>query len=265
MKKISLTNDRKGKSSGAMNMKKIIITLILLTCIIGTTACRRETPADTSAPQSSESRESTEKEDNTTELVSELTPFEKMVRENEGRMLPPEEVEKWNDYFGNQAVNLMLRSSYETSAEIDLHHFVDCPMRFLTRGEAEKISEEEWQQLESLFPELWSVKSIMPIFKNSEQLLNEILLQYMGITLEETEKRGLENIPWLEGYRAYYYASGDGGNLPITPAEAAKMPDGTLLIHWKEKETPWGFLEGIGKLKEQDDRWLIEFNQVIGS
>ncbi len=244
--------------------KKLRILLILLICIIGTSACGRKQSVDagTSAPQSSERGESTEKEDNTTELVSELTPFEKMVRENEGRMLPPEEVEKWNDYFGNQAVNLMLRSSYETSAEIDLHHFVDCPMRFLTRGEAEKISEEEWQQLESLFPELWSVKSIMPVFKNSEQLLNEILLQYMGITLEETEKRGLENTPWLEEYRAYYSASGDGGNLPITPMEAAKMPDGTLLIHWKEKETSWGFLEGIVKLKVQDGIWLIESNQL---
>lgn len=50
-----------------------------------------------------------------------------------------------------------------------------------------------------------------PVYRVTCGEMNEVLLKYTGLTLEETNQVGLDQLPYLEEYDAYYWMHGDVG------------------------------------------------------
>lgn len=86
-------------------------------------------------------------------------------------------------------------------------------------GDPVEATEAEIDALTRLgaFPEMWNELSgesgayICPAFRVTCGEMNEVLLKYTGLTLEETNKVGLDKLPYLEEYDAYYWMHGDVG------------------------------------------------------
>ena len=64
------------------------------------------------------------------------------------------------------------------------------------------------------FPEMvneLSQEYVCSVFRVTRDEMDEVLLKYTGLTLEETNQVGLDQLPYLEEYDAYYWCHGDVG------------------------------------------------------
>ncbi len=176
-------------------------------------------------------------------------------------MLSQKDIEDLKEYFDRAIIPYLLSSSYQKPAEIDLGILMNVDLKWELKGETVSCGEEELKLLYSRYPKLDS--SFGPLYKNEASAFDEVLNEYLGIRLQDTQKKGLGETAWLDEYKAYYGRGLEGGYNRISPLEGSKMPDGTWMIHWKEAANAWGSLEGIVKLKATGDTWKIVSNEIL--
>ena len=155
----------------------------------------------------------------------------------EKEVLPPSDVNlidqekvEWFEisYFNvsdNRIVNMFLNSEYETPAEINLN-------RLFYNGtysvDAQNASQEELSLLETRY----SAMTDLDTSKIMTEDINEILQKYMGITLEETNKQGIEYLHYLEEYDAYYTCVGDTEYTKYDILHGWMNDDGTITLQY---------------------------------
>ena len=97
--------------------------------------------------------------------------------------------------------NQFLSSTYSRPEEIDLFELFYCGT-----GEDYSMAEEELAQVGAFDT---NGEQICPTTKMPVSAMNEVLQTYLGLTLEQTDKVGLDNFAYLEEYDAYYNTHGD--------------------------------------------------------
>lgn len=189
-------------------MKKLVWVILLL-FLLGLCGCR----------PGSESQEDVEEE--TTDAtepevkVTELTDEELLAFESRFSVMSPCGSENW-------WYNMALTSQYASPEELDLYTY------FYNGFMDETVSQAERDRLEELG--MWMELDIQ---KNPVPKMNEILLQYFGLTLEEASGVGLDGMIYLEETDSYYKCSGD-----VSVAEWAafhrgyRMEDGRICLYY---------------------------------
>ncbi len=95
------------------------------------------------------------------------------------------------------------RYAYASPRDIDLYWlFYDGPCL----GERVTATEEE---LRAAYPDLKPEMITCPAYRVTRAEMNEVLLKYTGLTLEETNQVELYSLPYLEEWDAWYWMHGD--------------------------------------------------------
>ena len=143
--------------------------------------------------------------------------------------LTEEELRYFNEEFFNGAYlnirNQFLTSVYETPADIDLFELFYCGT-----GWDEAMPDEEWAAFEAAggFVET-------DVTKISAANADAVLLEYTGLTLEKTNKVGLENFIYLPEYDAYYNAHGDTNYLNEVAFSSGEWKDGLIRLYYSDE------------------------------
>ena len=128
------------------------------------------------------------------------------------------------DYFNGDAFfngeylnirNQFLSSLYDVPQKIDLFQLFYCGS-----GQKEDITEVEKAAV--IAKNSWDVAPDCACEKISHDNMDAVLTKYLGLTLYDTGKIGLEKFTYLEEYDAYYYYHGDSnyrGNITFTNGE----------------------------------------------
>lgn len=160
-----------------------------------------------------------------------------------------------NDYMfvGNQ----FLTSEYTSPKDIDLYELFYNGAYIV--GNESVVSEEEKQLLlDRYVDEIHS-----PVIRIATWEMNEFLQKYMGITLEETNKYGLDKMYYLEEYDAYYLIHADT-NVSYVIFEGGKInADGTITLMYTSSMDS-GSIYWV-TLKEEEGRYYIISNILVES
>ena len=146
-----------------------------------------------------------------TETTDESVIFEgdesSVVIEIKGESLSENALNWFETEFFNTDENLMpnmfLASEYDCPENIDLNDLFYGGSDGRGGG---TISEEERQLLQDL---LYPEEELLDVSRTTAEQMNEILMKYMNITLEDTNKVHLESLYYLPEYDAYYKNAGD--------------------------------------------------------
>ena len=91
---------------------------------------------------------------------------------------------------------------YGRPQDIDLYEL------FYDGSHLGELTEATSVEVEAAYPDQ---RLDCPVYRVTCGEMNEVLLKYTGLTLEETNKVGLDKLPYLEEYDAYYWMHGDVG------------------------------------------------------
>ena len=131
-----------------------------------------------------------------------------------------------NYVVGVNLHNQFLTSNYVRPKDIDLYALFYCGT-----GLPGSISEEELRQVGS-FDE--NGAQICPTDKLPAADLDQILLENTGLTLDETEKIGLEQFQYLPEYDAYYHTHGDTNYLHNIYVAAGERAGNTFRLYYTQ-------------------------------
>lgn len=153
-----------------------------------------------------------------------------------------------------------LTDVYTIPEDINLYELFYCGSYII--GTNSMASEEEKQLLlDRYLDEIYT-----DVFRIKTWEMNEVLQKYMGITLEETNKIGLDKMYYLEEYDAYYMMHADT-NWFFANFEAGKInDDGTITLqyyrdNYYDGTTPTYWVT----LKEVDGKYYIISNIRVES
>ena len=167
------------------------------------------------------------------------------------------------EYFNNSVKEYMfignqfLTSEYKSPKDIDLYELFYNGAYIV--GNVSEVSEEEKQLLlDRYVDEIHS-----PVIRIATWEMNEFLQKYMGITLEETNKYGLDKMYYLEEYDAYYLIHADT-NVSYVIFQGGKInDDGTITLMYIPS------MDGTSTywvtLKEEDGKYYIISNILVES
>lgn len=156
-------------------------------------------------------------------------------------------------FVGNQ----FLTSEYKSPKDIDLYELFYDGAYIV--GNVSEVSEEEKQLL--LDPYLDKIHS--PIIRITTREMNEFLQKYMGITLEDTNKYGLDKMYYLEEYDAYYLMHADT-NVSYVIFQGGKInDDGTITLMYTPS-MDGGSIYWV-TLKEEEGKYYIISNILVES
>lgn len=174
-----------------------------------------------------------------------------------GDTLEENEIVWFENYFfntdDNKMPNMFLSSEYAASAEIDLGNLFYCGAD--GKGGVGEVPEEEIQLLIERYDAMELDTS-----KATIEEMNGVLQKYMGITLEETNKVGLDSLYYLEETDAYYNVAGDtvylkcdilsgqvneDGTITLVYCDALSEPSDTYQVTLKEVDETYIFISNV--------------------
>ncbi len=143
-------------------------------------------------------------------------------------------------------MNMMLSSYYDTAADIDLYElFYNGPT-----GIQEEVTEAEQTAIGPVAFEHYPIKT-----QRTE--MDAFLQEYAGVTLDETNKKNLDQFIYLEEYDAYYLLHGDTNFQRCTVLSGEKNADGVITLTYEQE----GGKKGIVTLKESGDGYQFLSNK----
>ena len=143
-------------------------------------------------------------------------------------------------------MNMMLSSYYDTAADIDLYElFYNGPT-----GIQEEVTEAEQTAIGPVAFEHYPIKT-----QRTE--MDAFLQEYAGVTLDETNKKNLDQFIYLEEYDAYYLLHGDTNFQRCTVISGEKNADGVITLTYEQE----GGKKGIVTLKESGDGYQFLSNK----
>lgn len=136
--------------------------------------------------------------------------------------------------------NMLLSSEYTAPSEINLFRLFYNGIS----GTTSQISEKEL----SLLTELDSAAPNLDIVKVSRNEMENFLRERLGIGLDDTQRKGLDDFYYLEEYNSYYVIAGDTNYEYYTVLSGCWEPDGRLrIIYTKEND---------------EERWEVTLQKV---
>lgn len=131
-----------------------------------------------------------------------------------------------NSFFNNEENRVPLQfltSEYASPEEID---FYELFYNGIYDGNRPEISQEEFDFLKQRY----NAMTELDVSKMTKEDIDSLVKQYMDISLEETEKIGLDKLCYLEEYDAYYNTVGDTNMRNIDILSGWNNDDGTITI-----------------------------------
>jgi len=92
--------------------------------------------------------------------------------------------------------------------------------------------------------------------------MDVVLTEYMGMTLADTEKIGLENFTYLEEYGAYYYYHGNTNYRMAISFSCGERESNIIRLFYDDQFMSDG--EKVLTLREQAGSYLFVSNEKIG-
>ncbi|OQB14304.1 MAG: hypothetical protein BWY15_01159 [Firmicutes bacterium ADurb.Bin193] len=161
-----------------------------------------------------------------------------------------------NDFFNGEDFNIrnqFLSSTYSAPEKINLFHLFYCG-----NGLEENYPTEEEKVAVVNYNE-WAAMPDCPCEKNSRAKMDEILTKYMGITLADTEKTGLDKMTYLPEYDAYYHFHGDTNYRPAITFSAGEREGDIIRLFYDDTFMSDG--NKVLTLREKDGSYLFVSNQ----
>ncbi len=174
--------------------------------------------------------------------------------------LTAEELDYFNgdDYFNGEPVNIrnqFLSSLYNAPEKIDLFQLFYCGS-----GVIEIPTEAELEAVIAV--NAWDVVPDCYCEKTSRANMDAVLSEYMGLTLEETEKIGLDQFTYLEEFDAYYYYHGDTNYRGSIAFYGGEQEGDVLRLFYNDTYMADG--EKVLTLRVKDGGYLFASNQKTG-
>lgn len=160
-----------------------------------------------------------------------------------------------NEFFNGEYMNIrnqFLSSLYEAPGKVDLFQLFYCGSGLEeTLTEAEKAAVVAYNH--------WDMEPDCACTKISRSNIDAVLTKYMGLTLADTEKTGMENLTYLKEYDAYYFYHGDT-NYRMTVSFTGGEREGNItLLFYDDMFMCDG--KKVLTLKEQDGVYLFVSNK----
>lgn len=154
--------------------------------------------------------------------------------------LTEEEIQFFNDKFfvaeteypGRWVRNNILYYEFSSPVQIDIE-----AMLYDENGVEEELSAEEVAYLEEQAGELFDTS------KFTKDYIDELLQTYLGISLEESEKKGLEKFIYYEKTDAYYLVRSDAMAVFVRVEAGVRNEDGTIALEYLRAAQPFSRLE----------------------
>ncbi|MGM9640358.1 MAG: hypothetical protein ACI3V3_03230, partial [Faecousia sp.] len=180
------------------------------------------------------------------------------VFQPEGEAVDEQTLSRLQALFGdpNGWYSQALTSAFQTPEEINLKELF---YRGILETD-EVLSEEERTYLESVWSEF---ECQLDITRIPTARMEEVLQQYLGLSLEDTAGVGLEDLTYWEDADCYYLSHGDTNAIQILVHSAYIQPDGTIQMYYcngnfvREAEAE---PERMAVLQPTDDGYLILSN-----
>ena len=195
-------------------MKKIMMFFIVM-ALFCVTACgqgQSAAPTPTTAPTATIAPQQSQGNGQLT--AEELSFFEEKFFTTE------------TEYPGRWIRNNILYTEFTEPAKADLE-----AMLYNESG-VEDISEEEYAFLKAQMGELFDVSKFTTAY------INEMLQTYLGITLEESEKIGLDKLIYNAEYDAYYLVCSDALGVFVKLEEGYESESGVVTLIYRRSTEP---------------------------
>lgn len=253
-------------------MKNRFLILLLLTFVLGLTACGPEKtlpavpPEEPPLEEIPEEPPAEEADAVPPENAAALPPLE-------GTPLTAEELARADEAFncyahaGNEKaleLGCFFTSYYEDVTELDFEEFLR--YYFVESTDLEDGDKEEFQALAALPGFHWDAEDLerwgnvpsglpVPVHRISGAAVNKTLETYAGITAADL--KNTDGILYLPDYDSYYNFTSDYGPGFFQPAEGVRDGD-TVRLRSEPVWADGGEVIQELKLREEDGRWLIQ-------
>lgn len=177
------------------------------------------------------------------------------------KSLSDEEIAGFNTEFfnneTNQMNNMLLSSEYDTPEEIDLSRLF---YNGFYNSAGDRWSQADGEEL-ALLAELDSEALYLDVMKVTAEELEAVLQEKLGLGLEETQKKGLENFYYMEEYDSYYLIHGDSNFDWCSVTSGTREAGGKITLEYT-KEYEGG--RWTVTLQETDGGYLFVSNRRVG-
>jgi hypothetical protein len=205
-----------------MKLKKISVLFAALVLSLGLVACQGVANGDTEKePNTNVSTEKELQMETENETESEAEEVENAISQEK---LDWFETVFFND-DENRIVNMFLASEYDAVADIDLADLFYHGDNGLN-GSGE-ISDDEKAQAINHFG-----VGELDVAKAAKTDVDAVLQKYAGLTLDTTNKVGLEKLFYAEGKDAYYNVVGDTEYMKCDITKGCVNEDGTITLQY---------------------------------
>ena len=118
-----------------------------------------------------------------------------------------------------------LISYYETPEKMSLRNFFDNGFE----GESQKPTDAEWAQLK----DVQGFNENYDFFRLPVSKMNDVLMEYFGITLDQMDASAFEGLTYLESTDCWYYMATGSRYVSGFVAQAVEhLPDGTIQVQY---------------------------------
>ena len=245
-------------------MRRMLVLLCVMAVFLGLTACHtpdstQETqpalqqpdtqPTETEAPETKPTDPAPTDPEPTDPAPTDPAPTEPKPT------TPPEELEKMQQLFGFgsgiEFYNDALTSDYATPADVNLMWlFYDG-----FREESRVATDAEAAFLDANVGEYWSY---MDLDRLPAKKMDAVLMELFGITLEQTNRVGLEAYPYFEETDCYYHCHSGTHYADITINRVENCDDGTIRMYYERPGFPT--VNMVATLKPNGDGYRILSN-----
>lgn len=158
---------------------------------------------------------------------------------------------KWADIPGRKPVNYynrLLWSEFESPEQINIRRlFYDQDLDEnweLTEAEKTYLSKFEYVPLQ------------LSVVRVSAEKIDKVLMECLGLTLEQTDKAGMETMVYFADTDCYYSAKGDTGACTLTIHRGTWLEEGKVELEYTQD----GFYHRILTLQETDSGYIALSN-----
>jgi hypothetical protein len=144
--------------------------------------------------------------------------------------LTEEELKWFNEQFfnveGNQILNYFLNCAFADIKDINIYYVFENEPSSADGN----LSKAEKSALEKT-----DIDMDLDIHKIPVEYINTVLKKYANLTLEETNKVGIDSLVYLKDFDAYYLSAGDVSYSSYTMTSGQRYEDGTVKLQYQHE------------------------------
>ena len=162
--------------------------------------------------------------------VPKVTPAIGPLTEDEIKFFNEQFFTMETEYPGRWVRNNILYTEFSNPAQVDIEAM------FYDEHSIEEISEEERAYLKEQMDELFDTSKFTVAY------INELMQTYLGISLEESEKKGLDRFFYNAEYDAYYLVHSDAMCVCVQVESGERKEDGTVTLVYRKAHQLFSYM-----------------------